>query len=140
MLSVVTLCFSSCTLHPAPCTLRPALCALHPAPLAPRFILLSLPPEQATTLDTEHGTSSLAGKRVFFAGKLEDVTKRDAHQLARSHGAIPVPRWDSGVDVVVTRSNFLPLGDDEVVLAEQIVQAAAQGRVDILSDTTFWQR
>lgn len=91
-------------------------------------------------MDTEHGTSSLAGKRVFFAGKLEDVTKRDAHQLARSHGAIPVPRWDSGVDVVVTRANFLPFGDEEGVLAEQIVQAAAQGRLEILSETTFWQR
>ena len=96
--------------------------------------------ERATTLDTEHGTHPLTGKRIFFAGKLEDVTKRDAHQLTRLAGAIPVQRWDHTVDIVVTRSHFLPLGDDEGPLIEQIMQAASQGQVEIVSETIFWQR
>lgn len=84
--------------------------------------------------------SPLAGKRVAFVGKLGGVTKREAQQLVRQQGGTPVERGASDVDLVVVGADELPLADEDVPLDEASRQAAAEGRLEIISETQLWQR
>ena len=84
--------------------------------------------------------SPLAGKRVAFVGKLGGVTRREAQQLVRQQGGTPVERGASDVDLVVIGADELPLADEDVPLDDASRQAAAEGRLEIISETQLWQR
>ena len=54
---------------------------------------------------------ALQGKRVAFVGKLGGVTRREAQQLVRDQGGLPVSKCSADVDMIV-------IGADELLLAE----------------------
>jgi tetratricopeptide (TPR) repeat protein len=86
-------------------------------------------------------TSPLTGKRIAFVGKLGGMTRREAQQLVRQQGGLPVDSHAAEVDLVVIGANELPLGEqDELLLDEATRHAAAEGRLEIITETQLWQR
>ena len=85
-------------------------------------------------------SSSLQGLRVAFVGKLGGVTRREAQQLVRDHGGIPVNKCSSEVDLMVIGADELPLAEDGELLDTKIRDAAGDGRLEIISETQLWQR
>ena len=82
----------------------------------------------------------LSGKRVAFVGKLGGVTKREAQQLVRQQGGVPVDKPSDDVDLIVVGADELPLGDQDELLDQTTRRAAAEGRLEIISETQLWQR
>lgn len=82
----------------------------------------------------------LANKRVAFVGKLGGVTRREAQQLVRQCGGTPTDRLNRDVDLIVVGADELPLGEQEDLLNDETRQAAAAGRLEIISETVLWQR
>ena len=78
-----------------------------------------------------HGNLVLSGMRVAFAGKLGGVTRREAQQLVRRHGGVPVDEISLAVDLIVIGADELPLNDDQL-LDDRIRQAAAEGKLEII--------
>lgn len=89
---------------------------------------------------TEIETDSLAEKRVAFVGKLGGVTKREAMSIVREHGGFGVEKPSPGVDIIVIGADELPLTDQDNLLDDEIRTAAGEGRLEIISETQFWQR
>ncbi|HMO15940.1 MAG TPA: MerR family transcriptional regulator [Pirellulaceae bacterium] len=81
----------------------------------------------------------LEGLRVAFVGKLGGHTKRDAQQIVRRHAGIPVELQDEAIDLVVVGADELPILSDND-LPEELMRAAAEGRLEIISETELWQR
>ena len=83
--------------------------------------------------------SFLCGRHVAFVGKLGGMNRREASQLARQRGGTPVALGDPDVDLVVIGADELPL-DEDVLLDTAVREAAAEGRLEIVSETELWQR
>ena len=79
------------------------------------------------------------GLRVAFVGKLGGISRREAQGLVREQGGIPVDDAADDVDLIVLGADELPL-EEEQLLAEPLRLRAAEGRLEILSETQFWQR
>ena len=92
----------------------------------------SVAPSQSAT--------SLAGQRVAFVGKLGAVTRREAHRLVAEQGGIAVDDASQLPDLVVLGAEELPLAEPHDLLDEPLWRAAAEGRLEIISETHFWQR
>ena len=90
--------------------------------------------------ETPEPAELFQGKRIAFAGKLGGLTKREAQQLVRQHGGVAADRPHAEVDIVVVGADELPLNDRDELLDDQIRQAAAEGKLEILSETQLWQR
>jgi len=86
------------------------------------------------------GESVLEGKRVAFVGKLGGVTRREAQDVVREHGGIPVGKCSTAVDLIVIGADELPLVEEEELLDGEIRRAAGEGRLEIISETQLWQR
>ena len=82
----------------------------------------------------------LAGKRVAFVGKLGGVTRRQAQQLVRRQGGVPVEGPNSDADLVVIGADELPLGEHDELLDDATRRAAGEQRLEIITETEFWQR
>jgi len=82
----------------------------------------------------------LDGRRVAFLGKLGGVTRREAQQLVREQGGIPVDKPSPDADLIVIGADELPLADADDLLGDSIRQAATEGRVEIIGETQLWQR
>ncbi|MBC8874118.1 MAG: tetratricopeptide repeat protein [Planctomycetes bacterium] len=81
-----------------------------------------------------------SGKRVAFVGKLGGVTRREAQQLVRQQGGVPIDKPGHDVDLVVIGADELPLGEQDELLDETTRRAAAEGKLEIISETQLWQR
>jgi len=93
-----------------------------------------------STFPEDEAAPPLTGKHVAFVGKLGGVTRREAQQLVRNQGGVPVDKLGGAVDLVVIGADELPLGDPEELLDAETRTAAAEGRIEILSETQLWQR
>ena len=105
----------------------------HSSPIVASGILPMSKSPAATPADT------LRNKRVVFVGKLGGMTKRDAQNLVRDQGGTPVDRVGVDVDLVIIGADELPLEEDSL-LDESIRQLAAEGKLEIISETELWQR
>ncbi len=83
---------------------------------------------------------ALQGKRVAFVGKLGGVTRKEAQQLVRDQGGVPVNKCSADVDLIVIGADELPLAEDGELLDTEIRDAAGDGRLEIISETQLWQR
>lgn len=81
----------------------------------------------------------LTNKRVWFVGKLGGVTRRQAQNLVRQQGGVPVDAYDDQVELIVIGADELPLGE-EGGIPDVARDAAAEGRLEIISETQLWQR
>ncbi|MBX7164861.1 MAG: tetratricopeptide repeat protein [Pirellulales bacterium] len=86
--------------------------------------------------------SALAGRRVFLAGKLAGMSKREAQAQVRRHGGTPVERTASGIDlVVIGEAELLPSpGVAPDWLDDSLRAAADEGTIEIITETQLWQR
>ena len=84
--------------------------------------------------------SPIAGKRVAFVGKLGGLTRREAAQLVREQGGIPVDRNSTNVDCVVVGAEQLPLDAQELARQESMREMAADGVLEIIAESEFWRR
>lgn len=105
---------------------------------------MSLRSEPADTPDAEvsvepESTSPLADKRVGFVGKLGGVTRREAMQLVRGQGGVPVEPAGADCDLLVIGADVLPPAEEDL-LTPEMCEAAAAGRLEILSETQLWER
>ena len=89
--------------------------------------------------DSTDSSDAFKNLRIAFAGKLGGMTKREAQNLVRDHGGIPVDQLSAEVDLVVIGADELPL-DEASLLDESIRQQAAEGQLEVISETQFWQR
>ena len=82
----------------------------------------------------------LAGKRLAFVGKLGGASLREARQIVRDEGGILVAPEDPQVDCLVLGEAELPIASSESQLDDRLLQAADAGRLEIWSETEFWER
>lgn len=85
---------------------------------------------------------AIVGRRVAFIGKLAGMSRRDARQFVRDHGAVPVEGLDPVPEVVVLGEAELPLSDAAEFLAtnETARRAARQGELTVITETQLWQQ
>jgi tetratricopeptide (TPR) repeat protein len=88
----------------------------------------------------DHFESPIAGKRVAFVGRLGGLTRREAAQVIRDHGGIPVERNHLNVDLVVVGAEQLPLDAQELARQESMREMAADGILEIIAESELWQR
>jgi tetratricopeptide (TPR) repeat protein len=81
----------------------------------------------------------LSHQRVAFVGKLGGVTKREAQQLVRQHGGVPVDQHHADVTLIVIGADAFPLAEEKL-LDHATRRAAAEGALEIISETQLWQR
>ena len=77
--------------------------------------------------------------RVALVGKLGGMTKRDAKELVRNQGGNCVDRVSGDVELIVIGADELPL-EEESLLDESIRELAAEGKLEIISETELWRR
>lgn len=85
----------------------------------------------------------LEGKRIAFVGKLASMSKREAAQLVRRHGAVVVERPDASVHLAVVGEEELPVpeaGGLEEWFDGPARQAVEQGTLEIIPETRLWQQ
>lgn len=58
----------------------------------------------------------------------------------RQQGGVPVDKPTDDADLVVVGADELPLGDQDELLDPTTRRAAAEGRLEIISETQLWQR
>jgi tetratricopeptide (TPR) repeat protein len=94
-----------------------------------------------TNVDENYGV--LQGKRLAFVGKLASMSRRDAGQLVRKHGATVLERPDASVHLVVVGEEELPLAEGEGPeewFDDATRQAAEKGDLQVITETQLWHR
>ncbi len=99
-------------------------------------------------MNHEHGVSvsdcrSLKGLKVFFFGKLESMSRREAKVLVEQSGGFVTDRFDDTVALVVVGADQVPIEfeseSDFDLLDEAILQSADQEPIVIISELQFFQ-
>ena len=94
-----------------------------------------------TTASEDEVAQPLQGTRVAFVGKLGGLTRREAQRLVRHQGGVPVdPKPIEAVDLIVIGADELPLGEQMELLDEAARLAAAEGKLQVITETQLWQR
>lgn len=90
----------------------------------------------------QSAAESLSGKRVAIVGKLAGMPRRDAQQLIRKHGGVPVESPAADVQIIVVGEQELPLAlDNRAIELDQTVRDAVDdGRAEVITETQLWQR
>ena len=98
--------------------------------------------ETLANLETQNADASqspIAGRRVAFVGKLGSMNRREARDLVRRHGATMVEQVDETIDLIVIGADVLPLSEQTELLDDWVIQASADGRIDVINETQLWQ-
>lgn len=82
----------------------------------------------------------LADQRVAFVGKLGGMTRREAQQLVRQLGGVPLDKPSPSADLIVVGADEWPLAAADDLVDEPTREAAADGRLEIITETQLWQR
>ncbi len=90
--------------------------------------------------ETSPTSFALSDQRVYFAGKLGGMNRKEAQTLVRQHGGVPAVQFDGDVTIIVIGADELPIDVDGDILNQQMRDAAACGRMEILPETGFWTR
>jgi tetratricopeptide (TPR) repeat protein len=89
--------------------------------------------------DGDRWDQRLMGQRVAFVGKLGGLTRREANQLVRKFGGMPVDSIDPDVTLVVIGAEESPLAETEL-LDDQLQSRVGRGDAEVVHETEFWQR
>lgn len=105
------------------------------------FVESELEPNDSSTERRNESGPALSGRRVAFAGKLAGMNRREAQDLVRQHGGVPVDRVDDDPDWIVVGEGELPLGDvaDWFERHDECRRAAEGGRCRVVTETQLWQ-
>jgi len=98
-------------------------------------------PDRFAPVDAVAADRPIDRRRILLVGKLGGMSRRDAQQLLRVHGGLPVEKLDASVDLVVVGEEAL-LNDNSLVetLDEATRAAAERGAVEVITETQLWQR
>lgn len=80
----------------------------------------------------------LQGKRVAFLGKLGAMTRREACQWIKQHGAIPSERIRGDFDLVVIGADELPDDDFHDMLSTSIRNQIRSGQATLIHEHDLW--
>jgi tetratricopeptide (TPR) repeat protein len=92
---------------------------------------------------TDDARITIEGQRVAFAGKLAGMSRREAQQVIRDHGGVPVDRLDEAPQVVVIgEADFLADGGvaDWFERHDELRSAAEQGECTVITETQLWEQ
>ncbi|PQO48082.1 O-linked GlcNAc transferase [Blastopirellula marina] len=84
--------------------------------------------------------ATFSGRRVAFLGKLAGMSRKDASALLTAAGAKAVERPTVDIDLLVIGENDLPIFGEIDFPSAAIQKAAADGRIEIIQETTLWER
>lgn len=87
-------------------------------------------------------SDKLTSRRVSFVGKLAGMSRRDAAQLVRRHGATVVDPPDDTTDLLVIGEDALPPPDGldaDDWLDEKLRQAVDRGAAEVINETRLWE-
>ncbi len=84
--------------------------------------------------------SILRGKSIVFVGKLGALPRKEAMQLARDHGGVPLERLTGDVDLVIIGADELPAEDLTALLSESIRKGLREGRTTLIHEHELWQQ
>ncbi len=92
--------------------------------------------------DEEQAASGLQGQGVMFVGKLAGMPRREAQQLVREHGGLPLERFAADLRIVVVADDFFPWAGNasDPLWNDELRAAADRGDVQVLTETQLWQR
>lgn len=82
--------------------------------------------------------SLLLGKRIVFVGKLGALSRKEAMQLVRDHGGIPLERVTNEVELVIIGADELPAEDVSALLSPSIRQGLRDGRTSLIHEHELW--
>ncbi len=82
----------------------------------------------------------LRERRIVFIGKLGSMNRKDARELVRNHGGTVADKLDDSVNMVVIGADQFSVEQHDELLEDNVVAAAANGQMEILSETQLWQR
>ena len=74
-----------------------------------------------------------------FVGKLGGVNRKEARSVVRRLQGTMVDPIDQSVDLIVVGADVFPSADPERFLDDSILQAVAEQKVEVISETQFWQ-
>lgn len=78
----------------------------------------------------------LSGRRVFVAGRLIGISKRNFYALVRRHGGVPARVFDERVDLILV-GEAPPTVEPP---ASALAQALSAGDVPAIDESEFWQQ
>ncbi|MBL9123772.1 MAG: MerR family transcriptional regulator, partial [Planctomycetaceae bacterium] len=84
----------------------------------------------------------IAGRRVGFLGKLVSMPRREAQDLIRQRGGIPLERLDPQMDLLVIGDHGLPF-DPRTGLEQldaALHEAIDRGAIEVVDETQLWER
>ncbi len=84
--------------------------------------------------------SPLQALRIAFIGKLGGTTKKDALQIVRDQGGIPLEKPTTDADWVVLGADSLPSLIDGSSLPKEVQEKIDIGQIELISETDFWHR
>ena len=87
-------------------------------------------------------SASLAGLRIAIVGRLAGMSKRDAQQLIRERGGLPVERTDESCRCIVMGEDLSVSIDPATFgLFDEPTQAAIDaGAIEVVAESEFWPR
>lgn len=94
-------------------------------------------------MTTEPGTTTLAGRRLIFLGKLTGMNRREVTELVRQHGGTVLTGTAETADLAVVGESELPLrhdGASGAVLDGDLAEAAARGTLEVIGESELWER
>ncbi|WP_146521609.1 tetratricopeptide repeat protein [Stieleria varia] len=83
--------------------------------------------------------SPVKGVRIALVGRFGGMNQREATNLLRSYGAIVVDIGQSLIDWVVIGAEEPPLSEADL-LSQRLIEAAAAGALQVVSETQLWQQ
>ena len=84
----------------------------------------------------------IAQRRVGFLGKLVSMPRREAQDLIRERGGIPLDRLDANMDLLVIGDHGLPFeARTGVELFDATIhEAIDRGEIEVVDETQLWER
>ena len=95
--------------------------------------------QAATTPSQPEIADPIAGRRVGFVGKLGGVNRKEARSVVRRLQGTMVDPIDHSVDLIVVGADVFPSAEPERLLDDSILQAVAEQKISVISETQFWQ-
>ncbi len=83
--------------------------------------------------------SPIANTRIGFVGKLGGMNRREIRRLVREYGGVMVEPVDATVDLVIIGEWEFPIDDYDYLVDPAITEAAASGKLTIMTETQLWQ-
>lgn len=91
----------------------------------------------------EQRESAIAGRRVMLVGKLASMPRREAEELIRAHGGVPVDRANEAADLIVVgdeSANSKRSAASRQPLDEHVRERLASGEAELIGESELWAR